>query len=467
MFRFCSACIGFIILILAACAVRTPKTEAVSGSTTQSIPEWFLQKPSSERYYYGIGSEIISGNPDLAFENARKKALRDIASEIETKIESNSILSRFGNSDQIRDVYLTEIRTRTSVQIEGHELVNTKEAGGRLYVLYRLDRGAYWASIQQKKQAALVQAYRLLELAREQSSRGEFVSSVSQALLGLRTLEPYADQSTVLSVTEGNVDLASEFASFLLGRLSGLAMLPNPTKRTLNPLASEADRSVFLTLKDGNAFPVAQVPLRMQLSPTGLKSETLPGNFVTSAQGQVQVVLPNLSGTESAQLTILMEPVLWFPDSLMPGYVKAMFRSFTRSAGVPVSFFKPTVRLTVRETNPEFSTSYPALETAVKTWLQDQGYPLVESNAVKADLNLHIESSSFKGQAQGGIFICYADLQLTAVRVSDSKTVFSSQLDRLKGADLSYDAARKRALVSNRTELQNWLNEVFKNTNNP
>jgi hypothetical protein len=454
-------------LVLAACSVRNNPMELGSETSSHAIPEWFLQKPTSESYYYGLGSELNVGNPELAFDNARKKALRDIATEIETKIESNSILSRFGNSDQVRDVYLSEIRTRTSVQIEGYELVKTKESGSRLYVLYRLDRAAYWASVQQKKQAALTQAHRFLELARQQSEKGQFKSAVSQALLGLRVLEPYADQSTVLSVAEGNVDLAAEFASFLLGQLSGLALQPNPVKLTLNPLANEAQRSVFITLNDGEAFPVAQVPLRMQWSAAGLKTETLPGSFVTTAQGQVQVVFPNLSGAESAQLTVLMEPVLWFADSLMPGYLKSMFLSFSRSVGVPVSFFKPTIRLRVRETNPEFTTSYPALESTVRTWLQDQGYPLAESNSAKADLQLNIESSSFKGQAQGGIFISYADLQLTAVRTSDNKTVFSSQLDRLKGADLSYDAARKRALVSHRTELQNWLNEVFKNANKP
>jgi hypothetical protein len=467
MLRFYPVFSCCIAMVFTACAVQNKKTEVVSESASHAVPDWFLQKPISESYYYGIGAELIAGNPELAFENARKKALRDIAAEIETKIESNSILSRFGNSDQVRDVYLSEIRTRTSVQIEGHELVKTKEAGGRVYVLYRLDRSAYWASIQQKKQAALGQSYQFLELARQQASRGQYVSSVSQALLGLRILEPYADQSTLLSVSQGSVDLAAEFASFLLGQLSGLALQPNPTRLTLNPLASEADRSVFITLNDGLSFPVAQVPLRMQWAPSGLKSETLPGHYVTSGKGQAQVVLPNLSGTESAQLTILMEPVSWFPDSLMPGYLKSMFRSFTRSVGVSVAFFKPSVRLRIRETNSEFSSSYPALEATVKTWLLDQGYPLVESEGGKADLLLNIESSSFKGQVQGGIYISYADLQLAAVRITDNKTVFSSQLDRLKGADLSFDAARKRAMVSNRTEVQNWLNEVFKNTNKP
>jgi len=459
--------LAFAVLIFISCSVRTKEGSKETESTSNSIPDWFLQKPTSESFYYGIGSELIAGNPELAFDNARKKALRDIATEIETKIESNSILSRFGNSDQVRDVYLSEIRTRTSVQIEGHELVKTKESGSRLYVLYRLDRAAYWALVQQKKAAALAQANRSLELARQQAERGQFVSSITQALVGLRVLEPYADQSTVLTMAEGSVDLAAEFASFFLAQLSGLAMQPNPTKLTLNPLANDAQRSVFIKLSDGRALPIGQVPMRMQWSAAGLKSETLAGNYSTSSNGEVQVVLPNLSGAESAQLTVLIEPASWFPDSLMPGYVKSMFRSFTRSVGVSVAFFKPIIRLNVRETNPEFSSSYPALETTIKTWLQDQGYPLAESNSTAPDLILTVESTSSKGQAQGGIFISYADLQLTAIRTSDNKTVFSSQLDRLKGADLSYDAARKRALVSNRAELQSWLNDVFKNTNKP
>jgi len=458
---------AFSFLILSSCAVRSNQGIKEKESAGNTIPDWFLQKPASDSYYYGIGSELIAGNPELAFENARKKALRDIATEIETKIESNSILSRFGNSDQVRDVYLSEIRTRTSVQIEGHELVQTKESGSRLYVLYRLDRAAYWAMVKEKKLAALVQANRILELSRQQAQKGQFVASINQALVGLRLLEPYADQSTLLPDGEKNIELAAEFASFLLGQLSGLALLPNTTKLTLNPLANDAQRSVFVKLNDGGAFPIAQVPIRMQWSPAGLKSEILPGVHTTTSNGEVQVVLPNLSGAESAQLTALIEPVSWFPDSLMPGYLKSMFRSFTRSVGVSVAFFKPTVRLNVRETNPDFSTSYPALETTVITWLQDQGYPLSESNSSPADLLLNIESSSFKGQSQGGIYISYADLQLTAVRTSDNKTIFSSQLDRLKGADLSYDAARKRAMVSNRAELQNWLNEVFKNTQKP
>ena len=143
----------FVLLIgfIGGCTSKKAATDLGSQMNQPTIPDWFLQKPISDAYYYGIGSELIAGNPELAFENARKKALRDIATEIETKLESNSILSRFGNSDQVRDVYLSEIRTRTSVQIEGHELVKSKESGQRLYVLYRLDRAAYWASIQESR----------------------------------------------------------------------------------------------------------------------------------------------------------------------------------------------------------------------------------------------------------------------------------------------------------------------------
>ena len=79
-------------LVLASCSVRNNPIELGSETSSHAIPEWFLQKPTSESYYYGLGSELNAGNPELAFDNARKKALRDIATEIETKIESNSIL---------------------------------------------------------------------------------------------------------------------------------------------------------------------------------------------------------------------------------------------------------------------------------------------------------------------------------------------------------------------------------------
>ncbi|MDA0931458.1 MAG: LPP20 family lipoprotein [Bacteroidetes bacterium] len=460
----------FVLLIgfIGGCTSKKAATDLGSQMNQPTIPDWFLQKPISDAYYYGIGSELIAGNPELAFENARKKALRDIATEIETKLESNSILSRFGNSDQVRDVYLSEIRTRTSVQIEGHELVKSKESGQRLYVLYRLDRAAYWASIQEKKQAALSKANQFLEQAKSQSLQGQFKSSIVQALLGLKVLEPYADQSTLFSKGNESIDLAAEFASFLLQQLSGMALLPASSKIILNPLGSDAQRSAFIHVKDGQGLPIGQIPLRMQWSPAGTaKTETLPGNFITSASGEIQVLLPNLSGVEAAQLTAISEPVAWFPDSLMPGYLKALFRSYSRTVGISVAFHKPTVRLKIKERNSEFSGGYPALETSIRSWLLDQGYPLAESDAAPADLILSIESSSIKGQAQGGIYITYSDLVLNAIRKSDQRTVFSSQLDRLKGADLSFDAARKRAVVSNRTEIQNWLNEVFKNAASP
>ena len=281
-------------------------------------------------------------------------------------------------------------------------------------------------------------------------------------------LEPYADQSTLFSKGNESIDLAAEFASFLLQQLSGMALLPASSKIILNPLGSDAQRSAFIHVKDGQGLPIGQIPIRMQWSPAGTaKTETLPGNFITSASGEILVLLPNLSGVEAAQLTAISEPVAWFPDSLMPGYLKALFRSYSRTVGISVAFHKPTVRLKIKERNSEFSGGYPALETSIRSWLLDQGYPLAESDAAPADLILSIESSSFKGQAQGGIYITYSDLVLNAIRKSDQRTVFSSQLDRLKGADLSFDAARKRAVVSNRTEIQNWLNEVFKNAASP
>lgn len=451
-----------------ACTSQKAVTNLGVEESQPSIPDWFLQKPISDAFYYGIGSELIAGNPELAFENARKKALRDIATEIETKLESNSILSRFGNSDQARDIYLSEIRTRTSVQIEGHELVKSSESGQRLYVLYRLDRAKYWATVQEKKQAALAKSNQFLDLAKDQAQKGQFKSSIVQALYGLRALEPYADQSTLFKNGNETLDLAAEFATFLLQQLSGMALLPTSTKITLNPLGSEAQRSAFIHVKDGQGLPIGQIPLRMQWSPAGsAKTEILPGIYTTSTLGEIQVLLPNLSGVEAAQLTAIIEPVTWFPDSLMPGYLKALFRSYSRSVGISVAFHKPTVRLKIKERNLEFSGGYPALETTIRTWLLDQGYPLAESDVAQTDLILNIESSTFKGQVQGGIYITYSDLVLDAKRNSDKRTVFSGQLDRLKGADLSFDSARKRAVVSNRTEIQNWLNMLFKNVASP
>ncbi|MCB0787954.1 MAG: LPP20 family lipoprotein, partial [Flavobacteriales bacterium] len=88
-------------------------------------PFWVGSRPVSDAYYVGVGL-AAKARPDFQ-ETAKKNALNDLASEISVRVEGNSLLYTLDRKTSFSESFTSNIRTSTSEQLEGFELVDTWE----------------------------------------------------------------------------------------------------------------------------------------------------------------------------------------------------------------------------------------------------------------------------------------------------------------------------------------------------
>jgi hypothetical protein len=81
------------------------------------------ERVPSSAYYVGVGL-ANKARPDFQ-ETAKKNALNDLASEISVVVEGNSLLYTLDQRSRFDESFTSTIRTRTSEQLEGFELVGT------------------------------------------------------------------------------------------------------------------------------------------------------------------------------------------------------------------------------------------------------------------------------------------------------------------------------------------------------
>ena len=95
----------FLAISLLGC--KSKKNLSESEISSKKSPEWVSQRPISSSYYVGIGVASILKNPTDYASIAKNNALNDLASEIEVKINSNSVLYNLEQNSKYREDYLS------------------------------------------------------------------------------------------------------------------------------------------------------------------------------------------------------------------------------------------------------------------------------------------------------------------------------------------------------------------------
>ena len=198
--------IAWVWLGLLACKSTkqsTPDQQTRSTQTgfeTGGLPSWVKSRPMDGGHYYGVGSAIIIPGSSAHFDEARNQALNQIAGEIQTKIESKSLLTRFESDTRLRENYFSEIKAKVNLQIEAYEKVDDATSGSRYYVLYRLNRAEYWRKIEEARMAAIQRAASLVKHGEELLNQGLLLPGMESLFRALKLLEPYADKQMMVQV---------------------------------------------------------------------------------------------------------------------------------------------------------------------------------------------------------------------------------------------------------------------------
>ncbi|MCB0780391.1 MAG: LPP20 family lipoprotein, partial [Flavobacteriales bacterium] len=109
----------------------------------------------------------------------KKNALNDLASEISVRVEGNSLLYTLDRKTSFSESFTSNIRTSTSEQLEGFELVDTWENEHEYWTYYRLSKAEHARIKAERKQRAMDQATDLYARARTSLSEGDLKGAVA------------------------------------------------------------------------------------------------------------------------------------------------------------------------------------------------------------------------------------------------------------------------------------------------
>lgn len=455
------ACL-FILLGLAACKSAEKESRLVTqretGSEIQGMPSWLRSKPMMSGYYVGVGAaKIMPGNQDH-IRIAREMALNDLAGEIRVNISSSSMLHRFETNRSMQEQFLSQIRAQTQLEIEDYEQVDVYQSPTLYAVLYRLDRDAYQAKIRARKQSAMQRSWEAVQEARRAWEAGEIQNALYRYITAIQEVQDYLDQDLVYQYDMERVDLAGLIPSEMARMLGNISLSISPSHLQLSAgMQAESPLILQAMVKtpEGRIQPAKHLPLRWRVG-NGNQEAAASGEKQTDAEGKARFRPPLLASAESVVITGEAAPSVWEFQIECPAFLKNYLMGFTKTSTARVSYQKPSIYLQADERVMDMPADYPHVTLTVKQFLENHGFVLT-SGPEEADIIFDVKAHTEPGSKQGGIFIAYGFVKFTATRQSDGVVIYNGLLERLKGADLSYEAAGRRAFSSNKDEISKQL----------
>lgn len=439
------------LMALAACKGR--ETAVVTPPpVVNEPPAWVRSRPAADGYYIGIGL-CPKSRPDFQ-ETAKKNALNDLASEISVRVEGNSLLSTLDTRKQFNETFNSTIRTTTSEQLEGYELVDSWENAQEQWIYYRLSKAEHARLKAERKSAAVSSALDLFNRAQESLGGGDLRTAIDQDLRALLAMKAYWGENDKALIGGREVPVVNEVYGHLQRTVSEVRLTALPERIKLDQ-PGHFRREVLISARRGEgreARDLAQLPLK--LSYPGLnglvgesKSTDTEGRLRTTVQRvDLQARVRELLATLDMEALVNKE--------LEPAFTKPLIASLTvPQLHVAIDVDMPRVFIQASETNLGQPVGDAGAAMAIKEELTTKGFRFVE-NMNEADLLMRVTGSTREGGEASGFYTAYLDLGISFKDRRSGDTVYEGGRQGIKGIQLNYPKAGLEAYKKAAQELR-------------
>ncbi len=348
-------------------------------------PAWVKAKPSSDFYYTGIGSALLSA--DNYQQQSKEIALRDLISDIKIEIESNSIYTRQEIGNNYSENFIEEIKANAYADLEGYELVETWNDGTNYWSYYQLDKKVYEEIMAKRISDATARAYDYLTKAHAAKRQGDLTAVAQFCDKGLDAIEKFSYKRLPHQQPDGSIiDVAIELQNLIFTLFNGIAFQTNPETLEVEPFSETTHRvNIGLFCED---TPIRNVKLNAYFS-KGSGRVNIP--TCTNNEGITTMVISNISSKDSFQEITISINIDAFGDT-DNRYMKTFIyntKSTLPSITLPMVVTAPTFKAFVTSTD---AGSNKALMNAVSNHLTQNNFDKVESE-YDADVKVIVSSS--------------------------------------------------------------------------
>lgn len=430
-------------------AVALVMTQCAGNKQWAEPPAWVSDRPNIPGYYTGIASANKIQHGEDAKNMARNRALSDISSQIRVVIESTSILNMTQYQGISGENFSENIKSVSSEDLEGYELIEEYENGTDVWVYFRLSEATYKRIRNERKKATLDIAGGYWQAANEAQANGRVAASLDFYVRALESMEKYwgeLNQWTTPNQTTITLDRAClEGITQVLSSIEMTASASQVMLTYANRYSGELGCSVKF---HGN--PAAQVPVWSRYN-----KGTLPRTDLreTNADGVCSIELgqfePGLASTE-VRMEIRFEQLV---PRIKESHVHELIKNLpTPSLTIPVYLRAPIVFIQGNERTKGQTNATNVLNNAIAQGLNAQGIEWV-NDASAADLILELDADTREAGSAAGFYTVL--LNATAVlKTSEGKPVLQQNLTDVKGVQLNWEAAHAEAYRKAQLEIQ-------------
>ncbi len=172
-------------------------------------PNWLVQKPIDNEYFYGVGKSHKYGDPTKYISKARGEALNDLAQEVSVNISSKSVLYKFENETGISEYYQDRINTSSKDYLEGFTPVDSYENQNAYWAFYKIKKTTYYRIKEERKQKAFNEAYALYNEGKS-AEKANYVDAFKKYILSFERIKNYLGEDMIYQMNGEDFNISKE-----------------------------------------------------------------------------------------------------------------------------------------------------------------------------------------------------------------------------------------------------------------
>ena len=440
-----------LIIILFACG-SNKKVNNIEDTT----PDWVKNYPVNESYYTGIGIANKSKNPVNYIQVAQQNALQNLASQIKVNIATQSVFLQMEREYGFEEEFKSDIKIKAEEHLEGYQLKGTHQQGDEYWIYYSLSKRKYTELRQARMEEAMEQAKTLLTFTTQQHSPKERYIHFVKAL---EVLKPFLSEPLACQIDGRNVFLGSEIIAQFRSFMDNFRIL-SLNKKVKVMVGNKLGELKFAV--EFNKTRVENIPLIFASDLLDVK----PFSNVTDEKGLFLAIVPKISSTESVQkMQVALNIEDWLKEATTDKFIQKLARGVkSHQITMPVYVYTPLIYVKSKE--KYFGSLYRSqdLKFAAETALKKLGFSPTGKKD-EAELFMQIEANTEKGRTQANqkMFTAFLNMSIQ-VKDKNEMIVYSEQLNKLKGIQLSFEQANTSAYEKAQEELNKSIIPNFVNS---
>lgn len=401
-------------------------------------PGWVKQRPNNPDYYIGIAFCQKKASSAIDYmQDTRTRALRELSSEIEVTISSNSILHQLENNNDFYQSYESKINASVMQTLEGYEL-ETWEDKKEYWVIARLSKAKHKLQKEIKLDRAKMTASVHMEEAQKHLDNRHPYAALEAYFKAALSIKDHLEADLTHRSIHGTQNIGTA--------------IQNGITTTLQSLTIEPGQDTYQIGRTGiaNLKPTAQV--NHNTSDGKLPSEGVPVTFkfiagsgnlqeraVSNSDGGVSTSISNIkTGLKNQQVLIELDTT---PMAEMFEQNEALFKLFLGKTPLPhtvitIELEKILASFSIQEIVVDNQKVCESLQRDIKALLS-QNYFIFTQNEQLSKYAISINPTVTKGETKTGngytVYVVYGGLNITIEDISTGHEVFTHNISGVRG----------------------------------